>query len=515
MDQEAPESAEVKPEDSGSPPAREGPAPWILYGIIGAIFVGALLGGLAPDFAIHLALLGELFMSALKMIVVPLIMVSMICGVSALGDIRRLGSLGSRTVIYYLATTGASVLVGIILVNLIRPGDGIPHGESLPQAPYTVEGQTLVLSEALQRRGYEEGYEVALTVEDQVVLGAVTEVDATRSRITVAEWLDEGGEAVLPPAAGAGVELRIATSERIESKKTTAGEAMASLAKKLVPENIVRSMVEMDILPLITFSLLFGAALTMIGSKGQPAIDFFQAANAAIMRMVHIILYIAPIGILGLIAARIGKAGGFEGFMPELRALGAYFATVIAGLTFHAFVTLALILRLVGKRRPTRYARTVAPALLNAFSTASSSATLPITTTCVERGGKVSPRIAGFVLPLGATINMDGTALYEAVAAIFVAQAFNVELTTFHMVIIFLTATLASIGAAGIPEAGLVTMVMVLTAVGLPLEGITLILTVDWLLDRFRTTVNVWGDSIGAASIDVLETGAQPPQSPT
>ncbi|MFQ6098695.1 MAG: dicarboxylate/amino acid:cation symporter, partial [Armatimonadota bacterium] len=191
---------------------------------------------------------------------------------------------------------------------------------------------------------------------------------------------------------------------------------------------------------------------------------------------------------------------------------GKYAATVVGGLVFHGLVTLPLLLRLLGRRPPGRYARNVAPALLNAFATASSSATLPLTMQCVEQRNRISNRTASFVLPLGATINMDGTALYEAVAAIFIAQAFQVDLGPAHMVIVFLTATLASIGAAGIPEAGLVTMLIVLNAVGLPAEGIALILVIDWLLDRCRTTVNVWGDAVGAGVIETLQGRGREPR---
>jgi Na+/H+-dicarboxylate symporter len=185
-----------------------------------------------------------------------------------------------------------------------------------------------------------------------------------------------------------------------------------------------------------------------------------------------------------------------------LSKIGKYFMTVIIGLGIHAVVVLPILLLILARQSPARYALGMAPALGTAWSTASSSATLPVTLECTEVRNKVSRRSALFVLPIGATINMDGTALYEAVAAIFIAQASGIDLAPGQQVIIFVTATLAAIGAAGIPQAGLVTMVIVLNAVGLPLEGIGLILAIDWFLDRFRTTVNVWGDSVGAAVVD-------------
>ena len=182
--------------------------------------------------------------------------------------------------------------------------------------------------------------------------------------------------------------------------------------------------------------------------------------------------------------------------------LAKYMGTVLLGLGIHGFLTLPLLFWLFTKNNPFRHLLYMSPALLTAWSTASSSATLPLTLDCAQNNARIRPRVAGFVLPIGATINMDGTALYEAVAAIFIAQAFGYELAFTQLLLIFITATLVSIGAAGIPEAGLFMMVIVLAAVGLPPEGIGLILAVDWLLDRFRTAINVWGDSIGAAVID-------------
>ena len=201
-----------------------------------------------------------------------------------------------------------------------------------------------------------------------------------------------------------------------------------------------------------------------------------------------------------MIAGKFAEAGG-SAFGDELFKLGKYFLTVLIGLSIHALIMLPIILKLFGKRNPFSYFSNMVQALITAFSTASSSATLPVTLDCVEEGNRVSHKASSFVLPLGATINMDGTALYEAVAAIFIAQLYGIDLTLGQQIVIFFTANLAAIGAAGIPQAGLVTMVMVLESVNLPVEGIAAILAVDWFLDRFRTTVNVWGDSIGAAVI--------------
>jgi Na+/H+-dicarboxylate symporter len=253
--------------------------------------------------------------------------------------------------------------------------------------------------------------------------------------------------------------------------------------------------------------LFFGGILTTLGERGRPVLAFFEAVNDVVMKMVHLIMYFAPLGVFALIAYRLGKAGGGGLFWMELAKLLKYALTVITGLLIHGVFVLPIILWVLGRRNPARYAFNMGNALTTAFSTASSSATLPLTMECAEEKNSVSNRAASFVLPLGATVNMDGTALYEAVAAIFIAQAYGVPLAFPQQVVIFITATLAAIGAAGIPEAGLVTMVIVLKSVGLPLEGIGLLLSIDWFLDRFRTTVNVWGDSVGAAIIDRLESG--------
>ena len=268
-------------------------------------------------------------------------------------------------------------------------------------------------------------------------------------------------------------------------------------------------MVDENIFPLIIFCLFFGAVLTTVGEAGKPLIDIINALNITMIKCVVLIMYVAPVGIFCLIAARIGEAElTIEGGLAaELARLAKYTFTVALGLLIHAGTTLVLILAFIGKRKPWRFFKNLIPQLLTAFSTASSMATLPVTISLAVEKNKISKKIAGFVLPLGATINMDGTALYEGVAAIFIAQLYNVQLGIGGQFVILITATVAAIGAAAIPHAGLVTMVLVLRSVGLPLEGIGVILTIDWFLDRMRTTVNSWGDAVGAAVIDHLEGG--------
>jgi len=515
----------------------------LMIGIMLAILFGTAIGGWFPDLAIKFSILGEIFLNSLMMIVIPVVMLSMIVGITGLGDIRNLGSIGLRTVAYYLMTTGIAVLIGIVLVNIVQPGKGISPGELYPEFAYTLGGEnnrTVTLADGswLTTR-YGDKY--VLVLLDQDVQGIIESL--SEKSVKVKLWQSRKAEADLlyvegedgtrhpfrrmgnqlvsaepePELSGVGVEITLSASGGLHGKK--AGDVGSTLKEVMVgdmetgkqgmvPRNIFEAMVHMEILPLIIFSLLLGAALSVLGERVRPTIQVISTLNDAVMQLVNWIMIIAPVGIFGLIAARIGHAGGFSGFLPELLALGKYSFTVLIGLAIHGFIILPLILKIIGRRSPVRYARGIGPALMNAFSTASSSATLPLTLQGVEEENGISNRTASFVLPLGATINMDGTALYESVAAIFIAQAYGIHLSPLLQVVVFLTATLAAIGAAGIPEAGLVTMIIVLKAVGLPIEGIALLLTVDWLLDRFRTTVNVWGDSVGAGVIETLETGS-------
>lgn len=406
-----------------------------------AVAVGALLGWLLPgwlppdlpenakDRESILTLIGfpgDLLMQMLKMLVVPLVVATMVVGVSSLGDIRKAGKIGYRTIGYYALTTGIAVLLGIILVNLIQPGVG---------------------TEAVAAAGD------------------------------------------LP--------------ESLQQPKGVV-ESLLQVVKGMFPPNLIEAGAKMNVLGLIVFSVALGAVLSTMGERGRPVIRFFESFNEAIMKIVHLVVWFAPIGIASLLMARMGRAGDAF-FTQEIPRLAWYIATVITGLGIHVLIILPGIYWLVKRQNPFRYMLGMAQALLTAFSTASSSATLPVTLECARTNNKISDRTSGFVLPLGATINMDGTALYEAVAVIFIAQSLGMDLSAGEMVVIFFTATLAAIGAAGIPEAGLVMMAIVLTAVGIDPVNAGLILAVDWFLDRFRTAVNVAGDSIGAGVVDHLE----------
>ncbi len=270
------------------------------------------------------------------------------------------------------------------------------------------------------------------------------------------------------------------------------------LVMSLIPSNPVQSLAEGKVLQIIVFSLLIGIALLKVAEDKRSTIfKFFDGLNDGLITLTRWIIYLTPIGVFSIVSSLVAEKG-----IEPLLGLWKYALAVCVGLLIHAVINLGLIAYLVGRFNPLPYFLKVREAVIVAFSTASSSATLPVSMEVAEEKGKVKKKTAGFVLPLGATINMDGTALYEAVAVLFIASIYGIELTLYQQIIVALTATLASIGAAGIPGAGLVTMVMVLNAVGLPLEGIGVILAIDRFLDMLRTSVNVWGDLVGTKLID-------------
>jgi proton glutamate symport protein len=278
-------------------------------------------------------------------------------------------------------------------------------------------------------------------------------------------------------------------------------KGLGELLLDIIPENVFHAMATGDVLPVIFFSILFGFFVTQLKEKQRILMgDIFQAGFDAMMKLTLFVIWTAPLGVFGIVAVIVAETG-FDAFIP----LGKYFLVVLAGLSIHFLVTLPLILRLIGKTSPAVHFKGMINALLTAFSTCSTIVTLPFTMKAVTEHSGASEKAAGFVLPIGATINMDGTALYECVATIFIAQVYGFDLSMAQQGIIVLTAVLASIGAASIPMSGLVMMAIILNAVGLPLEGIGVILAVDRILDMFRTTVNVFSDSVGAVVISQLE----------
>jgi len=270
---------------------------------------------------------------------------------------------------------------------------------------------------------------------------------------------------------------------------------------EIIPENPFRAMADGDVLPVIFFCILFGFFITRLKTDQRDLMgSFFKAAFEAMMKLTSFVIWTAPVGVFGIMAGIVARTG-FDAFA----SLGRFFLVVMAGLAIHFFITLPLILKFLGKCSPLTHYRGMLSALMTAFSTCSTIVTLPLTMKAVTEVSGASQKSAGFVLPIGATINMDGTALYEIVATIFIAQVYGFELGAAQQAIVVLTAVLASIGAASIPMSGLVMMTIILNAVGLPLEGVALILAVDRILDMFRTTVNVFSDSVGAVVISQLE----------
>ncbi len=303
-------------------------------------------------------------------------------------------------------------------------------------------------------------------------------------------------------APGVGADLNLSAAPAINESTPS----VRQLLLRLVPTNPIEAMVYTDndpnngpdILGIIFFSIFFGVCTSSAPDKLRTTLTtFFQAVFEVMMKITGYVIRLAPLGVFALLGKVVGESG-WSAFVP----LAKYMLTVFVALCVHGFVTLPVILALAGRTHPLRYARHLLPALTTVFSSASSNGTLPLTMTCVQENGGVSKKVSSFVLPLGATINMDGTALYECVAALFIAQAYGIELTLVQQLLVVLTALLASVGAAGIPHAGLVMMSIVLQAVGLPLEGVGLIIAVDRVLDMCRSTVNVWSDSVGAAVVE-------------
>jgi len=372
---------------------------------------------------------GSLFLNALKMIIVPLIMSSIIIGVAGIGSGGNLGTLGGRTLLFYATTTLAAIMIGLILINLIGPGyvDGEPAGDLLA--------------------------------------------------------LDSSGAEIAKIAEGRGP-----------------GD-VAKVFHGMIPPNIVKAAADGQMLGIIFFALLFGYFMThLTHDLAEPLFKFWDSVFHVMMRMTEWIMKFAPIGVYGLVSAVVAKAG-FQAVGP----LAVFAVTVIMALTIHVAIVLPLFLRFVGKVNAYKMFPAMAPAMLTAFSTSSSSATLPITMDCVEENAGVSNKISSFVLPLGATVNMNGTALYECAAAMFLAQAYGLDLNIGVQFSIVFIALLTSVGVAGVPSASLVAIAIILGAVGLPVEAIGVLLVFDRILDMLRTSVNIFGDSCCAVIVARLD----------
>lgn len=393
--------------------------------ILLAMLFGGLLGGILNIFFMEsqfvsvflvgnvFDVIGQIFINSLKMLVVPLVFISLVCGTAALGDINKLGRLGGKALLFYLGTTALAITLALALAIIIAPGEGFEHSST--------------------------------------------------------------------------------TAETFTPKESP---TIAQTIINLVPDNPIKAMAEGQMLPLIFFSLLFGIAIVMAGESGKRIEAQFNDYNAIMMQLVVILMKFAPVGIFCLIA----KTFALQGF-DVIKPLLGYFLVVASVLVIHVFVNYTLLLKLLTGLSPWLFLKKMREVQVFAFSTASSNATIPINIENSEKKIGVDNSVASFIIPLGATINMDGTAIMQGVATVFIANAFGIDLTASDYLAVILTATLASIGTAGVPGVGLIMLAMVLEQVGLPVEGIALIIGVDRLLDMMRTAVNVTGDAAAAVII--------------
>lgn len=401
------------------------------------------------DFVFY-ALVGKLFMNALKMLVVPLVMSSIIHAMGSLGQRSGFAKLGMKTLGYYACTSLAAILIGLVMVNLIQPGEG----SSI---------ETAEISTAVNTEGSTEASKLA----------------------------------------------------HLKSRTDGKGlDSMLNIFLELVPSNIIKAMVETKMLGLIVFSLLFGIFMNRLKDDHRvPLLNVVGAIQDVMIHMTFFVLRFLPLGVACLIAKTTAETVSSGNVLERLSQLSLFAITTVIALSIHAFGVMPAILAIIGRIDPRKHFRAMNEAILTAFSTASSSATLPLTINNIEKNAKVSKRVSSFVLPVGATVNMDGTALYECVAVMFLAQLYGVEMNMAAQFVVVAVALLTSIGVAGIPSASLVAIVIVLNSVNdilpdgqsIPMEALAIILIFDRLLDMCRTAVNVLGDSVGTAVIAVTE----------
>ena len=362
--------------------------------------------------------IGQLFLRLIRMVIVPLVFASLLVGVASLGDVRKLGRLGGKTLGLYLATTAIAVTIGLICANVIQPGN--------------------FMSEADR------------------------------------------------------VSLLSQFSSAVGTQMTAAAQAPSTIdtVLSIIPTNPAASLSEGNMLQIIFFAIVFGVALTLLGpGEATPVVTFFDKVQQAMIILIQLVMELAPYGVAALVAEVVGLSG-----WSVLQALLVYGLTVIIGLAIHAGLIYGGLVQVFARLSWLSFMRAIRQVQLIAFSTSSSSATLPVSLRCAQERLGVSSPVASFVLPLGSTVNMDGTALYQGVAAVFIAQVFQMELSLPAQLSIVLTATMASVGAAGVPGAGMITLALVLTTLGVPMAGLALILGIDRILDMCRTAVNVTGD---------------------
>ncbi len=387
----------------------------IFLGLVIGAAVGLLINVLSlsevpfvRDFLVNGVFLagGQIFLRALQMLVVPLVLVSLVCGTAGLGDIKKLGRIGGKAVVLYIATTATAITLGLITASFVSPGQGFE-------------------------------------------LKAATDFQAAEAPPLVETFIN------------------------------------------IVPKNPIEAMAQGEMLQIIFFAILFGLAITLSGKSGEALYKIFQDLDVVIMKIVQMVILFSPIGVFCLIA-KVFSEQGLTAILP----LAKYFFTILFVLMLHLFGIYSLLLRVLAGLSPLKFFTKFKEAMFFGFSTASSNATIPVTLEAVEKRLGVNNSVASFTVPLGATINMDGTAIMQGVATVFVAQAYGIELGLNQYLMVILTATLASIGTAGVPGVGLIMLSMVFAQVGLPIEGIGIVMAVDRLLDMVRTSVNVAGDAV-------------------
>lgn len=388
----------------------------LLTQILIAFVIAIILGLIFGESISVIQPLGDLFLRLIKFIIVPLILSSLIIGVASTGDPKELGRIGSKTIVYYLLTTGIAIIIGLAFAFLISPGKNL-------------------------------------------------DLDISATGVEVNET-----------------------------------EGIVQTFLNIVPENPFAAFAEGNILQIIFFAIFIGLAITIVGKKADPVYNFFDGLAEIMYKITGIIMQFAPIGILGLVAPIVGEYGAAV-LLPLLKAVIAVALACVA----HAIIVYALAVKTFANMSPVKFFKGIAPAAVVAFSTASSAGTLPMTLKNTQENLGVSKKISSFVLPLGATINMDGTAIYQGVAVVFIAQFYGLELGLMELGTVVITTVLASIGTAGVPGAGLIMLAMVLSSIGLPLEGIALIAGIDRILDMFRTTINIVGDASAAVVVEGTE----------
>lgn len=440
--------------------------------------LGLLLEGAGEPVLRWFDLVGtSLFIGALKMIIAPLILCSIVAGITSIASFADAGRIGGRTLAYYMLTTTVAVAIGLALVLTLRPGH-------TPGADRLREDRRAALSARAEEYRASTGRDPR----------APEEADAYRT------WLLDREGRAHGESRSADLYARVSANRL----RTTYDMFVQDIVHPLLM-NPFRSLSERNSLGIILWALVLGLALMAVGAPAQPLVDLFAAGNRVMLRVTGWIMRLAPLAIFCLMTSIVARHG-----LGVFETLGGYCGTVVGGIVLHVAFLLGVV-AVLGRMSPRRFLSGIREAWAVAFATRSSAATLPVTVRCVTERLGVTPRVANFALPVGATVNMDGTALYEGVAVIFLLQIYGgmddvgIAMTAGVTLVIFVTAVLASVGAAAVPDAGLVTMVLVAGAVHLPVYYIPLIFAVDALLDMFRTSTNVLGDAVGAVVVDRFE----------